>query len=140
MYLLLKKSRYWKVFIVIQWIIISLLFDILSKMKWLYYTEITVLYCMPCWKAPIIFFSTIRYFSDWIICQTTISRRWPILPWEDRALTRSTLYTLSLERDVASFVRNKVVKLVVDIARHDWPHFYPDFYSNILQVCEYLHW
>ncbi|XP_015438006.1 PREDICTED: exportin-6 [Dufourea novaeangliae] len=71
--------------------------------------------------------------------ETTIGRRWPILPWEDRALTRSTLYTLSLERGVAPFVRNKVVKLVVDIARHDWPHFYPDFYSNILQLLSHKH-
>ncbi|XP_026671762.1 exportin-6-B isoform X2 [Ceratina calcarata] len=71
--------------------------------------------------------------------ETTIGRRWPILLWEDRALTRSTLYTLSLERDVAPFVRNKVVKLVVDIARHDWPHFYPDFYSNILQLLGHKH-
>lgn len=71
--------------------------------------------------------------------ETTIGRRWPILPWEDKALTRSTLYTLSLERGVAPFVRNKVVKLVVDIARHDWPHFYPDFYSNILQLLSHKH-
>ncbi|XP_043495290.1 exportin-6-A [Polistes fuscatus] len=71
--------------------------------------------------------------------ETTIGRRWPILPWEDRALTRSTLYTLSLEKTVVPFVRNKVVKLVVDIARHDWPHFYPDFYSNILQLLDHKH-
>ncbi|KAK0179050.1 hypothetical protein PV327_007876 [Microctonus hyperodae] len=66
--------------------------------------------------------------------ETTIGRRWPILLWEDRALIRSTLYTLSLEHGVAPFVRNKVVKLVVDIAKHDWPHFYPDFFTNILQL------
>lgn len=66
--------------------------------------------------------------------ETTIVQRWAILPWEDRALVRSTLYTLSLEHGVAAFVRNKIVKLVVDIAKHDWPHFYPDFYSNILQL------
>ncbi|KAH0561394.1 hypothetical protein KQX54_016533 [Cotesia glomerata] len=66
--------------------------------------------------------------------ETTIGRRWPILLWEDRSLIRSTLYTLSLEHSVAPFVRNKIVKLVVDIAKHDWPHFYPDFFSNILQL------
>lgn len=71
--------------------------------------------------------------------ETTIGRRWPILPWEDRALIRSTLYTLSLERGVAPFIRNKVVKLVVDIARHDWPHFYPDFFANILQLLGHKH-
>ncbi|XP_012277726.1 exportin-6-A [Orussus abietinus] len=69
--------------------------------------------------------------------ETTIGRRWLVLPWEDRALIRSTLYTLSLERGVVPFVRNKVVKLVVDIARHDWPHFYPDFFFNILQLLDH---
>ncbi|XP_024879338.1 exportin-6-like, partial [Temnothorax curvispinosus] len=32
-----------------------------------------------------------------------------------------------------------LLKLVVDIARHDWPHFYPDFYSNILQLLGHKH-
>ncbi|KAL6260200.1 hypothetical protein P5V15_007735 [Pogonomyrmex californicus] len=95
------------------------------------------------WKPCLHFLSSTsnHYVSMFALStlETTISRRWPILPWEDRALTRSTLYTLSLERDVASFVRNKVVKLVVDIARHDWPHFYPDFYSNILQLLSHKH-
>ncbi|EZA61560.1 Exportin-6 [Ooceraea biroi] len=95
------------------------------------------------WKPCLHFLSSTNnhYVSMFALStlETTIGRRWPILPWEDRALTRSTLYTLSLERDVAPFVRNKVVKLVVDIARHDWPHFYPDFYSNILQLLGHKH-
>lgn len=95
------------------------------------------------WKPCLHFLSSTsnHYVSMFALStlETTIGRRWPILPWEDRALTRSTLYTLSLERDVAPFVRNKVVKLVVDIARHDWPHFYPDFYSNILQLLDHKH-
>lgn len=95
------------------------------------------------WKPCLHFLSSTsnHYVSMFALStlETTIARRWPILPWEDRALTRSTLYTLSLERGVAPFVRNKVVKLVVDIARHDWPHFYPDFYSNILQLLDHKH-
>ena len=49
---------------------------------------------------------------------------------------RSTLnrYLLAHHTTVPSFVRNKLVKLVVDIGRLDWPHFYPDFFSSILQV------
>ena len=30
-----------------------------------------------------------------------------------------------------SFIMVKIVKLVVDIGRNDWPHFYPNFFSNI---------
>jgi len=56
--------------------------------------------------------------------------------WEERAQLKATLYQFALEhhQSVPNFIRNKLVKLVVDIARLDWPHFYPDFFSNILQV------
>ena len=43
-------------------------------------------------------------------------------------------YLLTNHEQVPGFVRNKLVKLVVDIGRLDWPHFYPDFFSSILQV------
>jgi Importin beta-related nuclear transport receptor len=56
--------------------------------------------------------------------------------WEERAQLKATLYQFALEhhQSVPNFIRNKLVKLIVDIARLDWPHFYPDFFSNILQV------
>ncbi|XP_012256638.2 exportin-6 [Athalia rosae] len=95
------------------------------------------------WRPCLHFLSSTnnRYVSMFALTtlETAIARRWLILSWEDRALVRSTLYTLSLERGVTPFVRNKVVKLVVDIARHDWPHFYPDFFSNILQLLGHKH-
>jgi hypothetical protein len=49
---------------------------------------------------------------------------------------KAMLYQFALEhhQSAPNFIRNKLVKLVVDIARLDWPHFYPDFFSNILQV------
>ncbi len=52
---------------------------------------------------------------------------------------RSTLsqYLLSNHEQVPNFIRNKLVKLVVDIGRLDWPHFYPDFFTSILQVQYY---
>ena len=30
------------------------------------------------------------------------------------------------------YVRNKAIKLIVDIAASDWPHFYPDFFTQLL--------
>jgi len=32
------------------------------------------------------------------------------------------------------FLRNKMAKVLVDVARVDWPHSYPDFIDNLLQV------
>ena len=33
-----------------------------------------------------------------------------------------------------AFLRNKMAKVLVDIARVDWPQDYPEFLDNILQV------
>ncbi len=32
------------------------------------------------------------------------------------------------------FIGNKLIKLVVDIARTDWPHFYPNFMNHALEL------
>jgi len=57
------------------------------------------------------------------------------LEWGDRAQLKSVLYQMALNHHShPNFLRNKLVKLVVDIARLDWPHFYPDFFTNIMQV------
>ena len=36
--------------------------------------------------------------------------------------------------NMPSYVRNKAIKLLVDIAASDWPHFYPDFFEQILSL------
>ncbi|XP_034251933.1 exportin-6-A isoform X1 [Thrips palmi] len=70
--------------------------------------------------------------------ETVINKQWSALAWEERAQLRTALYQLLLQRhtSVATFVRNKLVKLVVDVARLDWPHFYPDFLTNIIQLLQ----
>ena len=35
---------------------------------------------------------------------------------------------------IPTYVRNKTIKLVVDIAASDWPHFYPDFFDQVLDL------
>ncbi len=37
-------------------------------------------------------------------------------------------------RAAPPYIKNKLVKLIVDIARTDWPHFFHDFYVNILDM------
>ncbi|PNF22047.1 Exportin-6 [Cryptotermes secundus] len=70
--------------------------------------------------------------------ETLITKQWLGLMWEERAHLKATLYQFALEhhQSAPNFIRNKLVKLVVDIARLDWPHFYPDFFSNILQLIQ----
>lgn len=65
-----------------------------------------------------------------------INRQWYSLEWESRTHLKTTLYNFYTELDstMPHFVRNKLAKLLVDIARYDWPHFYPEFFTNILQV------
>lgn len=75
-----------------------------------------------------------------MFCLTTIenviNKQWMCLPWEEKAQIKSLMYAYILEKHgtQSSCIRSKSVKLVVDIARLDWPHFYPDFFINILSL------
>lgn len=62
------------------------------------------------------------------------------LGWESRTHIKTTLYNYLLEKEISAppFIRNKLTKLLVDIARYDWPHIYPDFFINILHVILHL--
>lgn len=57
---------------------------------------------------------------------------------EEKSEIRMTLYKFLLTHHlrVPNFIRNKLGKLVVDIGRNDWPHFYPDFFANIIQLIQ----
>jgi len=59
---------------------------------------------------------------------------------ESRHLICSTVYQLLLVSHVnmSSYVRNKMAKLIVCVARQDWPHNYQDFFTNIYMVRECL--
>ncbi|KAK7871791.1 hypothetical protein R5R35_014051 [Gryllus longicercus] len=94
------------------------------------------------WKHCLYFMSN---SSNHFVCmyslttiEKIITKQWLGLMWEDRAQLKATLYQLALEhhQTAPNFIRNKLVKLVVDIARLDWPHFYPDFFTNILQLIQ----
>nr|CAD7426456.1 unnamed protein product [Timema monikensis] len=91
------------------------------------------------WKHCLFFLanSANQYVSMYSLTtiEKLITKQWLGLMWEERAQLKATLYQLTLENHhtVPHFIRNKLVKLVVDIARLDWPHFYPDFFTNILQ-------
>ena len=52
--------------------------------------------------------------------------------------TKLNEFLLKHHRSVPGFVSKKVIKLIVDIASTDWPHFYPDFFNHIME-CIYRH-
>lgn len=65
---------------------------------------------------------------------------WLGVPSQDKMEIRSCLPKLLLahHKTLPYFIRNKLCKVIVDIGRQDWPMFYHDFFTNILQVRIYL--
>jgi hypothetical protein len=68
--------------------------------------------------------------------ETTIRRRWVGMLGEDRAEIRTSLNSFLFRHHTSAplFIRNKLIKLIVDIARSDWPHFYPEFFPQLLEA------
>lgn len=95
-----------------------------------------------CWRQCLYFLahSSNQYVMMFSlnVLEETIGKRWIRMAAESKAEIRTTLqrFLLAKHREVAAFLRNKLCKLVVDIGRLDWPHFFPDFFSNILQLCQ----
>ncbi|XP_071494224.1 exportin-6-like [Diadema antillarum] len=72
------------------------------------------------------------------VFENVINRQWVGLPPQDRMEIRTSLtkFLLGQHKVVPSYIRNKLIKVIVCIARLDWPHFYPDFFTTILQLIQ----
>lgn len=70
------------------------------------------------------------------VIETFINHRWHTLSNEIRNSFRSSLWKHLFENHafITTAIRNKFCKILVTIARYDWPHQYPDFMSNILEL------
>lgn len=94
------------------------------------------------WKHCLFFMANTQNEYVMMFCLTVlenvINKQWMGYSGTDKMDIRSTLnqYLYAHHNKVPSFIRNKLVKLVVDIGRSDWPHFYPDFFSSILQLVQ----
>ena len=68
--------------------------------------------------------------------QNLINKQWIGVEPADKIEIRSFLnsYLLSHHKTLPGYIRNKLVKVIVDIGRIDWPHFYPNFFSGIVEV------
>ena len=66
-----------------------------------------------------------------------MNKRWSGVSQTEKLEVRHLLsfYLMNNHQNLPVFVKNKLVKVLVDVGRQDWPHFYPDFFSNILEVC-----
>ena len=71
-----------------------------------------------------------------VVLQNFINKQWIGAPPADKTDIRQFLneYLLSQHKTLPTYIRNKLVKVIVDIGRVDWPHFYPNFFSNIIEV------
>lgn len=68
--------------------------------------------------------------------EKVIQRRWQSMVASDKAEIRTELNNFLCNSLTSSppFIRNKLMKIIVDIAKTDWPHFYPDFFPQMLQL------
>lgn len=60
--------------------------------------------------------------------------------WTYKEELKNVLYGYLVEKSTTAphYLRNKHAKLLVDIAKQDWPTRYPHFFTNILEVyCYY---
>ncbi|XP_052267006.1 exportin-6-like [Dreissena polymorpha] len=95
-----------------------------------------------CWKQCLFFLSNTSNEFVMMYCLTVlenlINKNWLGIHVDDKRDIRANLnqYMMAHHGKVPTFIRNKLVKLVVDIGRIDWPHFYPEFFSSILQLVQ----
>ena len=68
--------------------------------------------------------------------QTLVTQMWVSLSLSERAELRHFLmqHLVADRASLPSFVRNKLVKVIVLIGRADWPHHYPEFFAHVQQV------
>lgn len=69
--------------------------------------------------------------------ESVIRRRWVGMAAGDKAEIRTQLHGFLVKHSggsgIPAYIRNKVIKLLVDIACTDWPHFYPTFFTDITE-------
>ncbi|KAJ1097279.1 hypothetical protein NDU88_002404 [Pleurodeles waltl] len=94
------------------------------------------------WRFCFYFLSSTR--NDYVmmysltVFENLINKMWLGVPSPDKMEIRNCLPKLLLahHKSLPYFIRNKLCKVIVDIGRQDWPMFYHDFFTNILQLIQ----
>lgn len=66
-----------------------------------------------------------------------INQQWASTDWSFREELKNVLYGYLIEKGNTAphFIRTKYAKLLIAVAKQDWPTNYPNFLNNILEVC-----
>ncbi|CAG5045982.1 unnamed protein product [Parnassius apollo] len=92
------------------------------------------------WKHCLVFLqkSQNQYVLMFILTtlENIINKQWISLSDNEKTEIRLTLWNelMAKHEVMLYFIRNKLAALMVAIARYDWPHLYPDFFSNIVEL------
>ncbi|KAM4631697.1 exportin-6 isoform 1-T1 [Discoglossus pictus] len=72
------------------------------------------------------------------VFENLINKMWLGVPSTEKIEIRSSLpkLLLSQHKTLPGFICNKLCKVIVDMGRQDWPMFYHDFFTNILQMIQ----
>ncbi|KAJ8364159.1 hypothetical protein SKAU_G00129900 [Synaphobranchus kaupii] len=72
------------------------------------------------------------------VFENLINKMWLGVPSQEKIEIRSCLpkLLLSKHKTLPYFICNKLCKVIVDIGKQDWPVFYHDFFTNILQLIQ----
>ncbi|XP_045536531.1 exportin-6 [Papilio machaon] len=92
------------------------------------------------WKHCLLFLqkSQNQYVQMFILTtlENIINKLWISLSENERTEIRLTLWNelMAKHEVMLYFIRNKLASLMIAIARYDWPHEYPDFFTNIVEL------
>lgn len=94
-----------------------------------------------CWEQSLSYLTQTNNEFTQMYClsvlENVISIKWLSLGPEKCDLRQSIWkYLLTNHQTVPQYISNKTAKLLVNIARIDWPHVYPDFIQNILDLLQ----
>ncbi|KAJ8284173.1 hypothetical protein COCON_G00030230 [Conger conger] len=72
------------------------------------------------------------------VFENLINKMWLGVSSQDKIEIRCCLpkLLLSQHKTLPYFIRNKLCKVIVDIGKQDWPVYYQDFFTNILQLIQ----
>ncbi|CAH1116071.1 unnamed protein product [Phaedon cochleariae] len=96
---------------------------------------------LPCLSNYCVYFimnTTSQYVKMFALCtlETVITQQWSNIEWSSKEEVKNTIQNCFVEQGLISphYLRHKYSKLLIEIARHDWPGFYPNFFNNIVEL------
>lgn len=92
------------------------------------------------WKHCIHFFTNTANEYVMMYCLSVLenltNKMWMGVDVNEKTEIRASLYRILIEKHktLPPFIKKKLLKVIVDIGRLDWPMFYPNFFTNILSL------